>query len=64
MAFTAIDDAKQLDRAMIDRFESHIIHPVLAACGQMRLAVDIISVRRFFRRVPEVVRASNGATYE
>ena len=41
MAFTAIDDAKRVDRTMIDRFKSHIIHPVLAACGQMSLAVDI-----------------------
>ena len=41
MAFTAIDDGKSLDRTLIDRFKSHIIHPVLAACGQMRPAVDI-----------------------
>ena len=41
MAYTAIDAGKQLDAALIDRFKSHVIHPVLATCGQMRPAVDI-----------------------
>jgi ketol-acid reductoisomerase len=41
MAFTAIDDGKPLDRTLIERFKSHLIHPVLATCGQMRPAVDI-----------------------
>lgn len=41
MAFTAIDDAKPLDTELVARFKSHLIHPVLEACAQMRPAVDI-----------------------
>jgi len=41
MAFTAIDDGKALDASLCERFKSHVIHPVLASCGQMRPAVDI-----------------------
>jgi ketol-acid reductoisomerase len=41
MAFTALDDGKKLDTALVERFKSHVIHPVLKACAQMRPAVDI-----------------------
>ncbi|MFI5308163.1 MAG: ketol-acid reductoisomerase [Polyangiales bacterium] len=41
MAYTALDDGKALDTKLIERFKSHLIHPVLATCGQMRPAVDI-----------------------
>jgi ketol-acid reductoisomerase len=41
MAYTAIDDGRPLDTALVDRFKQHVIHPVLKACAQMRPAVDI-----------------------
>jgi ketol-acid reductoisomerase len=41
MAFTAIDDARPLDAALIERFKTHVVHPVLKACAEMRPAVDI-----------------------
>ena len=41
MAFTALDDGKPSDPAVVAAFKSHIIHPVLATVGQMRPSVDI-----------------------
>ncbi len=41
MAYTALDEGKALDAGLLARFRDHVIHPVLATCGQMRPAVDI-----------------------
>jgi ketol-acid reductoisomerase len=41
MAYTALDEGKKLDDSLVERFKSHLIHPVLEACAQMRPAVDI-----------------------
>ena len=43
MAFTALDSGKPVPQQAerVAAFKSHIIHPVLAACGQMRPSVDI-----------------------
>ena len=30
-----------LDASLVERFKSHVIHPVLKACAEMRPAVDI-----------------------
>ena len=41
MAFTALDDGKPVDQAVVAAFKSHVIHPVLATVGEMRPSVDI-----------------------
>jgi ketol-acid reductoisomerase len=41
MAFTAIDAGKPVDKKLVAAFKEHIIHPVLARCGEMRPKVDI-----------------------
>jgi ketol-acid reductoisomerase len=40
-AYTAVDDQKQLDANLFERFKKHLIHPVLRTVGEMRPAVDI-----------------------
>jgi ketol-acid reductoisomerase len=41
VGFVAIDAKQQLDAGLIDKFKSHVIHPVLAEVGRMRPSVDI-----------------------
>jgi ketol-acid reductoisomerase len=41
MAYTAIDEARAPDAALVERFKQHVIHPELKACAQMRPPVDI-----------------------
>jgi hypothetical protein len=36
-----LDQSQPLDKSLIERFKSHVIHPVLAEVGKMRPAVDI-----------------------
>lgn len=40
-AFTAYDEGKEVDAALIDAFKNHMIHDALATCATMRPAVDI-----------------------
>ena len=41
VAYVALDDGKKLDKSLIEKFKSHVIHPVLAEVGKMRPSVDI-----------------------
>ncbi len=41
VAYVALDTKQPLDKALIERFKSSVIHPVLAEVGKMRPAVDI-----------------------
>lgn len=40
-AYTAIDDGKELNHALIDEFVNHEIHPAIAECAKLRPSVDI-----------------------
>ncbi len=41
VAYVALDEHRELDMGLIDKFKNHIIHSVLAELGRMRPAVDI-----------------------
>jgi ketol-acid reductoisomerase len=41
VGYVALDQNQPLDKSLIERFKSHVIHPVLAEVGKMRPAVDI-----------------------
>ena len=41
LAYPAVDENAALDDRLMANFESHQIHSVLAACAEMRPAVDI-----------------------
>ena len=41
VAYVALDEGKQLDLSLMQKFKQHVIHPVLAEVGKMRPSVDI-----------------------
>jgi ketol-acid reductoisomerase len=41
IGYVALDDKQKLDSALVEKFKSHVIHPVLAEVGKMRPSVDI-----------------------
>jgi ketol-acid reductoisomerase len=41
IGYVAIDKKEKLDTSLIEKFKSHVIHPVLAEVGKMRPSVDI-----------------------
>jgi ketol-acid reductoisomerase len=41
VGYVAIDQKAKLDDSLIEKFKSHVIHPVLAEVGKMRPSVDI-----------------------
>jgi len=41
VGFVALDSKQKLDDSLIEKFKSHVIHPVLAEVGKMRPSVDI-----------------------
>jgi ketol-acid reductoisomerase len=41
IGYVALDDKQELDSALVEKFKSHVIHPVLAEVGKMRPSVDI-----------------------
>jgi ketol-acid reductoisomerase len=41
IGYVALDANQKLDSSLIEKFKSHVIHPVLAEVGRMRPSVDI-----------------------
>lgn len=41
VGYVALDTNQTLDNSLIEKFKSHVIHPVLAEVGKMRPSVDI-----------------------
>src|SRR5688572_3872271 len=41
IGYVALDSNAKLDNSLIEKFKSHVIHPVLAEVGKMRPSVDI-----------------------
>jgi ketol-acid reductoisomerase len=41
IGYVALDQKQKLDSGLIEKFKSHVIHPVLAEVGKMRPSVDI-----------------------
>jgi ketol-acid reductoisomerase len=41
IGYVALDKNQKLDDSLIEKFKSHVIHPVLAEVGKMRPSVDI-----------------------
>ena len=41
IGYVALDKSEKLDDSLIEKFKSHVIHPVLAEVGKMRPSVDI-----------------------
>ena len=41
IGYVALDKNEKLDDSLIEKFKSHVIHPVLAEVGKMRPSVDI-----------------------
>lgn len=41
IGYVALDDKQKLDGSLVEKFKSHVIHPVLAEVGKMRPSVDI-----------------------
>ncbi len=40
-AYTAVDDGKEIDMSLLDKFINHPVHPAVVECAKLRPSVDI-----------------------